>query len=241
MTVPRYTPQRPHIADMATPKRRKPNRNGRWLVFVIICAAIITLIILLVRACGRINPPENTPTPNSEESYTKTIEPTFTPTLPLVAPQITPLATSTMPPKFTATPSPTLTRIPTDIPMPFILKGKAEMFSSDLLRPDLSCDWLIIAGQVWDLQDSDITGDWITLSGSLGNFVVDISEKSGNAPRYGDSGYEFVIQNPRLTTVDTLWIQLFDANGNPLSNAYAVETSDSCQQNLILINFKQVR
>ncbi len=113
--------------------------------------------------------------------------------------------------------------------------------SSALIRPSLGCDWLVIAGQVWNLQDAPVKGLSLHLFGELDGYAIDRLSLTGSAPDYGQSGYEFQLENLTVDSQDTLFIQLFDANGNAISHPYGLETFNDCQKNLILVNFKQVR
>lgn len=147
-------------------------------------------------------------------------------------------------PSETLTPSltPTITPTPTPEVFPFVLIGEPEMMSNDLIRPGLSCDYLIIAGQVWDLQDVPVTDSaTIHLYGTLGGFTIDRFVLPGSAPVYGDSGYEFVLEGLVVDSEDSLTIRLEETNGLPISHGYPIQTFEDCQKNLILVNFKQVR
>jgi hypothetical protein len=113
--------------------------------------------------------------------------------------------------------------------------------SSNLIRPSLGCEWLIIAGQVWDLQDAPLKGLTLHLYGELAGYTIDRYSLTGSAPDYGESGYEFLLENLVVNSQEALFIQLVDSNGIPFSHPYALETFNDCQKNLILVNFKQVR
>jgi len=150
----------------------------------------------------------------------------------------TPVLTATTVPSLT----PTFTSTPTPEVYPFILIGEPEMMNNALIRPGLSCEYLIIAGQVWDLQDVPVTDSaTIHLYGSLAGFTIDRYALPGTAQVYGESGYEFVLEGLVVDSLESLTIRLEDTNGLPLSTGYAIETFEDCQKNLILVNFKQVR
>lgn len=171
---------------------------------------------------------------------------------------MTPTVTGTQPSSFSPSLTMTETKIPTRIPtqtltptvtpsptlelLPFTLFGEPETWNSALIRPQLSCDWLVIAGQVWDLQDAPVTrSTTLHLYGELAGFTIDQFRLSGSATAYGESGYEFALEGLLVDSEDSLYIQLEDTNSLPLSHPFAVQTFNDCQQNLILINFKQVR
>lgn len=152
--------------------------------------------------------------------------------------------TSTLSPTLTLTSTATPTKTPSPTPelRPFIMAGEPETMSSEMIpQQQLGCDWLVIAGQVWDLGDAPVTGLTLRLYGELGGFTIERIVLSGSALAYGESGYQFELKNLVVDSQNSLFIQLVDTNGIPLSNPYAIQTYNDCNKNLILINFKQVR
>jgi len=142
----------------------------------------------------------------------------------------------------TQTLMPTVTLTPTHEILPFILFDEPEFMNSALIRPQLGCDWLVIAGQVWDLQGDPVTDSVsVHLFGELNGYAVDEFRLPGTEKSYGESGYEFALEGFVVDSEDSLYIQLVDANNLPLSHPYLLQTFDDCQKNLILVNFKQVR
>ncbi len=135
-----------------------------------------------------------------------------------------------------------MTRTPTPEIFPFVLDGAPEPVASDLIRPQLGCDYLIIAGQVWDLHGDPVTNSArLHLYGELGGFEIDEYSNPGSALVYGQSGYEFILKGLVVNSERTLTLQLEDTEGNPLSSPYTIQTYQDCQKNLILVNFKKVR
>jgi hypothetical protein len=144
----------------------------------------------------------------------------------------------------TATNMPALTATATSTPelFPFVLDGEPEPISSDYIRPQLGCDYLLIAGQVWDLQgDPVLDSAQVHLYGELAGYVLDEYSLPGSAIVYGQSGYEFILKDLVVDSYNTLVVQLEDLDGVPLSSPYFIQTYQDCQQNLILVNFKKVR
>ena len=70
---------------------------------------------------------------------------------------------------------------------------------------------------------------------------VNLTGLSGTFKEYGESGFEFTLTDAPVATWQSLSIQLLDQAGLPLSDEIFFNTSANCQENLILINFKQVR
>lgn len=154
-------------------------------------------------------------------------------------------ATITSMPQFavisTEIPTPTMALTPTLASQPYVLIGEPEYMNSALIRPQLGCEWLVIAGQVWNLQDKPVTGYTLHLFGELGGYEIEQYKITGSETAYGQSGYEFALEGLVLTSSEALYIQLQDRDGAPLSKLVALATYEDCQKNLILVNFKQVR
>jgi hypothetical protein len=221
---------------MATPRKPQPPKKSGCLAFVFVIGILggLVWLMMLILGLGVYEPGEVNARPTQTSISVIVLENT---------PQLSPTTTHTAVATQTATPTltATVTPSPTQELMPFILIGEQETMSSALIRPGLGCDWLIIAGQVWDLQDVPVKGLTLRLFGELAGFTIDSFALTGSATNYGESGYEFTLENLRVISEGSIFIQLVDANGVPLSRPYSIETFEECQKNLILVNFKQVR
>ncbi len=80
----------------------------------------------------------------------------------------------------------------------------------------------------------------IRLTGTYGGGLVDFTSESGDVKLYGQSGFEFVMENKQIAE-DNLTIQLFDQNNNPLSAPVKLKITGRCNANLIIVNYKQVQ
>jgi hypothetical protein len=99
-----------------------------------------------------------------------------------------------------------------------------------------------VAGQVLNMSGAPIsTGIIVKLGGVLDGNPKDINSLSGTATQYGDAGYEIVLASKPIASSGTLWAQLLDQAGLPLSGQVYFDTYDSCDKNLVFINFRQVR
>ena len=231
----RYGGER-NLPSMATPRKPEPpNRVGFvGLIFMLSILGGVVWLFMLIFGWG----------PYQQESLDAT--PTLTQT-PILISILSHTATSTQTASTAETLSPavteTVTPTPTQELRPFVLDGAPEALPSVLIRPQLSCDWLVIAGQVWDLEGDPIIGLTLHLYGELGDYEIDHFVLSGseNAIAYGESGYEFALEGLLINSKESLFIQLVDTNGLPLSLPYTIQTFNDCQSNLILVNFKQVR
>ena len=113
----------------------------------------------------------------------------------------------------------------------------------NLFHPELGCDWMGVGGQVVDMSEAPVTGLIIRLGGNLPGVVLPqpMLSLTGVALNYGPGGYEFQLAEKPVGSKGSLWVQLLDQVGIPLSEKVAFDTFNDCGKNLILINFKQVR
>ena len=228
----RYSVQK-SVPNMATPRQPQQRKKGGGVggfIFMMVILAGAVWLMMLIFGWGPYNTGEEKLTPTASETVAVSMNSTATQTP-------NPGSTSTV----AATPTTTATMTPTREVFPYQLSGDPEAFSSDLLRPGLGCDWLVIAGQVWDLTGEEVPGMTLHLYGEIGGYSIDQTTVSGRAKVYGDSGYEFALENVVVDSDGTLYIQLLDTDGSALSMPYAIETFADCQKNLILHNFKRVR
>ena len=162
----------------------------------------------------------------------------------------TPTATLTpLPPTATFTPEPTSTETPTLGPSPtptikalypFILRNDPVAIAGDAMPGHDTCK-LWIAGQTYDLQGAPMVGITVMLGGHLdGNNLYQLS-LTGTALQFGQAGYEFTVADQPVKSTSSVWLQLFDQALIPLSGRIYLDTTADCKQNLILINFRQVR
>jgi len=167
-----------------------------------------------------------------------TIEPTATNT-----PQPTPTSAPTETPfiLFTASPAPEETQ-PTG-GMPFVISpGTPVSTSSGAFHPEEGCNWLGIAGQVFDLSGAPVSGQQVRVGGTLAGGEMDILSLTGLANAYGTAGfYEFKLGDTPIASRGTLWVQLLDQAGLEMSDKIYFDTFDTCEKNLVFINFRQVR
>lgn len=229
---------------------------GRLVLNILtILALLATVIVLLVSTIMFINPysamnpypPPTLPATLGPPTATNTPEiylpPTWTPS-------------PTIPPTPTDTPIPSDTPAPTDPPSPtpeesvspeptaggaqFQLAEGSPSYSRD----ERGCDVMGVGGKVFDMAGAPISGLTVRLDGELaGQPVGPIDSLTGSAAdRFGFGAYYFELSDQPVASQNTLWIQILDSSsGLPLSDQLFFNTLDTCDENLILINWKQVR
>lgn len=227
---------------------------------------ILTVIVLLVTVCMGVyfvmlfnNPgsplnllkpayiltPSPTPTPRQlEPTWTPTATEVTLPTATLV-PSITPPATITPANLVPATDTPVSTETPTATATPKALFSVSSVNSIEsVIIPhlqNLSCNWQGVGGTVDDQNSSPIIGIVVRLAGTLDGKSVELTTVSGISPEYGKSGFEFVLGDTPVDSRDTLYVQLLDQAGLPLSDRIYIDTFSDCGKNLVLVRFKKNR
>lgn len=107
----------------------------------------------------------------------------------------------------------------------------------NFLQPNLGCNWTGVAGQVFDTNDYPVTGLIVELGGKLEGSDILRLTLTGGSQSLGTGGYEIPLTDHVVASQQELYIQLFDLEGNALSDQFFFDTYPSCQENLVMINF----
>lgn len=209
------------------------------IVVLAIIAAGVGFAMVFINPYSSYNPfppptvPARLGTPTATSTPAQPLPTAWTPT-----PTRTPAPTDTPEPTATETPVPTLT--PTTVPPPFALQPGNPVRIPNIAN-DKSCDWMGVGGQVFNLENQPIANLGVHLEGELNGDPISLDTTSGSAPDIGPSGYVFNLADQPFTSEGTLWIQLNDGGGTPLSEQIFFDTSDNCNENFVMINWRQVR
>ncbi len=213
------------------------------------CCISSYVLILLADPSLPVNPfppiPTFTPTPTA--TYTPRVFPaTWTPTS-----TYSPLQFETQPPPPTTFFVATATQQATWTPMPatatlrpgpfFTVNGLITAIPATDKNPAVGCSWLGIGGVITGRTGDPLSGITLSLTGSLDFTTYDQTTLSGAAPQYGEGGYEFYLGGALIASQGNLSLQILSDDGQPISDPVAITTYSDCQQNLILINFKQLQ
>jgi hypothetical protein len=239
------------------------NPDHLWNIFTYVLGGGTVLIAILFvwiffNPQAGINPypPVIVPPPVQIPTRTETPLPSITP-----KPSKTPLPTATTEPTETQTHTPETMNTPFVIILPTISveptlpgqnstesayryvaqPGSPASVSSSIMQPEVGCNWLGVGGQAVDLQGAPIVGLRVQLYGSLQGEIKQATSITGTVNRYGPSGYEIVLSDFPTESKRTLWLQLLDQAGGVLSDKIYFPTFASCDKNLTIINFKQVK
>lgn len=221
---------------------------GFLLASALVCAAVVLLIrnpetpynpfapeatgqpaLDALSAAGGDVTPAAPPTADPTDPPTPTNPPpSATPMLFLTSP---PVAQPTQPLQATATgagpPIGSVNNTPSQYP--FMLDDEVEFEAYTGVD---QCDFLAVKGTVTNMDGEPVVGIPVVVEGDefFESLVL-----SGSAPRYGQSGYEVVLNDAPVEASFT--VQLWSDTGFQISPPVTVETTDSCEENLITVNF----
>jgi hypothetical protein len=238
--------------------QQTPRRNISGLVFNILTVLVLigvlcvgaTFLMIFLNPQGAFNPykpPTRIPTialPTSTATARIVLEPTWTPT-------------NTSEPTETATPRPTNTPLFTDTPAPtseipqatvtpggmsFVLQQGSPQAISNIFDLNAGCDWMGVGGQALDMTGAPVVGLIVQLGGTLDGRSFDgVVSMTGTALQLGPGGFVFQLADQPVPSQGRLWVQLLDQQLLPLSDRLYFNTYSDCAQNLIVIQFKQVK
>jgi len=123
---------------------------------------------------------------------------------------------------------------------PFTIQNEAVTYS----RHPKGCNGLWLVGQVFDLKQQAL------VCGPIGRplpcLPVQVNgddftsiQYTGSATQWGPSGYEVLLNSTPIEA--EFEVQLLNSNGQPLSEPIIVRTLATCDQNVAVVNFIQIR
>ena len=173
--------------------------------------------------------PVGTATSVNTATAAKTLTPSFTPT-----------KTLTRTPTKTYTPAKTPTPTKTSTPMPYTLQVEAPVYIKNFVHTTAGCNWLGVAGQVFDANGDPVLNLVLVATGKLNGKTLNLTAVTGipEADVYGPGGYEIQLAAEALASSQSLNLQVYDLQGNALSEAYVFVPYADCTKNLAIINFK---
>lgn len=197
---------------------------GCWFFFLAAIAAAVFIVLLFLNPFSGLNP--FPPVPPTEIS-------TDTPTL---AP-VTETPTATLEPTATVTATVEVVSVNYQVQ-----EGSPVYLDASVFHPELGCTFTGIAGQVFGQDGSPVADLQVQVTGTLGDQPIDKIGKTGAATQYGAGEYyEVQLGSQPIASENTLLIALLDTNGNPISDGIPFNTSASCEENLVLINFSAIQ
>ena len=209
--------------------------------------SLIWLTLFLFIAGCRLLPIKTiTPIPLETEDILNTPSALVTSTIEITKTQT---SVSSILPTLTQTPSPmpTFTASPiiksTATRLPFKLQSISPVYIKNFNYPDKGCNWLGVAGQVFDVDGNPINNLVVVIKGRLGEKAINSAMLTGlkEANDYGPAGYEITLTDKVIGSTKSLLIHINDLNGNALTPEIEFDTFADCNKNLIIINFQAIK
>lgn len=122
----------------------------------------------------------------------------------------------------------------------YVAQSGTPLEMKNFLHTSAGCNWLGVAGQVFNMEGKPQIGYVVQIGGNLGGKDVLILAMTGGNTAVGVGGYEIKLADKPITSYHTLWMQLYDLEGKTLSGRVYFNTFNDCEKNLIIINLTEV-
>jgi hypothetical protein len=119
----------------------------------------------------------------------------------------------------------------------YVLQTGSPKWLPNIFHPELGCNFLGISGQVFGPNGIPVKLIVVESGGTLDNREIVGLSLTGNVQEFGPGGYEIIFSDHVINSSNSVWVQLKDLAGQPLSEKIYFDTFADCQKNLTLINF----
>jgi len=124
--------------------------------------------------------------------------------------------------------------------MPYSIQLGSPKYLPAFSHTEQACQWLGVAGQVFDESGAGVQGLAVLLTGNSDGQAVERAVLTAEQSDYGPGGYEIFLADRIPGNATSFQIQLFDLQDQPLSEPLAIRPPVNCEQNLVLVNFQAV-
>lgn len=118
----------------------------------------------------------------------------------------------------------------------YLLQPGTPVAIQNFVQPEAGCNWTGVGGQVFNLERNPVIGLIVKVEGTLEGNPVLYYALTGSSIKFGSGGFDIQLAEQPVASQGTLKIQLLDTAGIPISASIPLNTYDSCDRNLILIN-----
>lgn len=202
------------------------------------------LLIISALACARLpgGQPDSTMTPELPASTKESTIPQSFPTPEIDVPTLTAPVPTTILPTVTSTP----TLVPeNDMPetdmseesIPYRLQPGSPLAMENLFHQERGCNWMGIGGQVFGESGQPIGMLVVEVGGQLEGEKIEALTLTGSASQWGPGGFEFGLAEKPILSSGSLWVQVLDLEGHPLSEQVYIDTFDDCERAVVMVNF----
>ena len=205
-----------------------------------------SVILVLSIGCVFTQPfvgsnPTSTPAQRTTETATQTLSPTAIPTS-TSSPTASVTRVIATAPVIILTPTPLMEdttsaeHITVEAPE-YVLQTGSPKWLPNIFHPELDCNFLGVSGQVFGPSGIPVKLIVVESGGILENGEIVGLSLTGNVQEFGPGGYEIIFSDHVIDSSNSVWVQLKDLAGQPLSDKIYFDTFADCQKNLTLINF----
>jgi hypothetical protein len=120
------------------------------------------------------------------------------------------------------------------------LQPGSPLAMENIFYPEAGCNWMGVGGQVFGESEQPVGMLVVSLGGVLEGRELDALTLTGSAIQWGPGGFEFILAERPVSTSGSLWVQLLDLEGSPLSERIYFDTFQDCEQAAIMLNFQHV-
>jgi hypothetical protein len=121
----------------------------------------------------------------------------------------------------------------------YLVQRGTPVAIANFVIPEAHCNWSGIGGQVFNQDGLPVAGMVVQVKGSLEGQQILSYVITGSSLKLGPGGYEITLTDHLVSSQGTVYIQLFDLGGAPLSAQVPLTTYADCNQNLVIINLVQ--
>jgi hypothetical protein len=98
-----------------------------------------------------------------------------------------------------------------------------------------------LAGQIIDVDSQPIKDIVVEVGGTLDDMPIFGLAVTGESSVYGPGGFEIKLGDEPIESDDTLWVVVYDLDGNKIISPVFFSTYSDCERNLIVLNFLKIR
>lgn len=120
-------------------------------------------------------------------------------------------------------------------------RADAVTYKKNFAHPDKGCNWMGVAGQVLDGSGNPVKNLVVIATGVLQGTDIMQVDIAGLHDAYGPGGYEIELGNSVVATTNMIYITVYDLDGSALSSPVSIATRADCNQNLLILNFRQTQ
>ena len=121
--------------------------------------------------------------------------------------------------------------------IPLMPQSGTPVYLPNFVDVEAGCNWIGVAGQVFDIDENPISGLVVEVSGTINDKDVLFIALSDTAQKIGAGGFEIEIDSQPIEGAQNLYIQVMNLDGEKLSRKINFDTRSNCDENLMLINF----